>query len=215
MKSQTARKLRRQAEYAGKGKILDVGISANPNPYLENVIGLDIVLPQQKPSNYLDMVRCNLNKESIPFEDGTFDAVVAGDVIEHLENPSHFLRECNRVLRSDGRLVISTPQANDWWTTMHNWFFRGLIRDPDQGEHLQNWTILDMIRLLKKNGFAIEKLEGHDMRFPKLTLLIPVRFVPILAWQIFYVAKKVTRPDERVLTRVDGLTQNVEQSILS
>jgi SAM-dependent methyltransferase len=46
-----------------------------------------------------------------PFEDGSFDGVHLQEVIEHLENPAHTVRECARVLRSDGVLVLSTPNT--------------------------------------------------------------------------------------------------------
>ena len=145
----------------------------------------------------------------MPFEKSSFDAVIAGDVIEHLENPSRFLREVSRVLKDGGRLIISTPQANDWWVTLHNWFFRRWVKDPDPGEHLQNWTMLDMTRLLKKNGFAVEKIEGFYMHFPKIKLAIPVRKFPALSWQVFYICSKVGNPDQSVLVHVDKTWQAI------
>jgi len=204
MKSHVEFKMRRQAVYAGSGLVLDVGCSANPNPFLREAHGLDIVVPQHTPVGYTEVVACDLNTQHIPYKNETFDAVIAGDVIEHLENPSHFLREVNRVLKSSGKLVLSTPQANDWWTTLHNWFFRIWIRDPDIGEHLQNWTMLDMVRLLKKNGFGIDAIEGLYIRFPYVPLLIPCRRCPILCWQVYYLAHKLHAPDRTTLTRVDG-----------
>ena len=204
--------MRRMKELSGDGYTLDIGFSANPNMYLHGAAGIDIALPARIPENYATVARCDLNQESIPFEDETFDAVLAGDVIEHVESPSHFLREVNRVLKDGGKVIISTPQANDWWTTLHNWFFRPFINDPDPGEHLHNWTILDMIRLLKKNGFAIDHMEGQFMRFPFISLRIPVRPFPILSWQIIYIAKKNQKPDTTVLTKVDGQWLNVPKS---
>lgn len=47
--------------------------------------------------------------EEIPLADHSVDVVVSFETIEHLSNPSRFLDECVRVLASDGRLVISTP----------------------------------------------------------------------------------------------------------
>jgi 2-polyprenyl-3-methyl-5-hydroxy-6-metoxy-1,4-benzoquinol methylase len=38
-----------------------------------------------------------------------FDAVVAGDLIEHLPNPGGFLSQAADALRESGRLVVSTP----------------------------------------------------------------------------------------------------------
>jgi hypothetical protein len=49
----------------------------------------------------------------LPFADGSFDAVLIGDVIEHLEDPFPALREAHRVLSSDGTLYITTPPAQE------------------------------------------------------------------------------------------------------
>ncbi len=208
-KKERLEKLRRQAELTLPGPVLDVGFAANPNPFLSNAAGLDIIIPQTVPPSYASVASCNLNTEDMPFPDAAFNTVIAGDVIEHLENPSRFLRESNRVLKAGGRLIVSTPQANDWWTTLHNWFFRGLINDPDPGEHLQNWTILDMTRLLKKNGFRLTTLEGWHMQFPKIKLRIRVRRFPMLSWQVFYISEKVGPPDATVAACADGVRRAV------
>jgi 2-polyprenyl-3-methyl-5-hydroxy-6-metoxy-1,4-benzoquinol methylase len=50
----------------------------------------------------------NLN-ESLPYSDATFDAVVSLEVIEHLKNPRHFMREIERILKVSGRCLITTP----------------------------------------------------------------------------------------------------------
>jgi SAM-dependent methyltransferase len=49
--------------------------------------------------------------EALPFQAGSFDGVVAMELIEHLDGPTtaSFLSEIRRVLRSDGVLVITTP----------------------------------------------------------------------------------------------------------
>lgn len=42
----------------------------------------------------------------------SFDLVTLWDVIAHLDNPSGYLVECNRLLRPGGRLLIKTPLRN-------------------------------------------------------------------------------------------------------
>ncbi len=45
----------------------------------------------------------------LPYADGSFNTVVFGEVLEHLEEPHKILREIRRVLRDEGRLVLTTP----------------------------------------------------------------------------------------------------------
>jgi 2-polyprenyl-6-hydroxyphenyl methylase/3-demethylubiquinone-9 3-methyltransferase len=45
----------------------------------------------------------------LPFEDDSFDTVILGEIIEHLNHPEKVLKEANRVLRQDGMAIITVP----------------------------------------------------------------------------------------------------------
>jgi len=45
----------------------------------------------------------------LPWADGAFDAIISTEGIEHLENHFVFFRECSRILRPNGLLVVTTP----------------------------------------------------------------------------------------------------------
>lgn len=68
----------------------------------------------------------------LPFEDGFFDLVVSGLVLEHIKDLYHFFFEVRRVLRPGGRALL---------TAMHPaMFLRGSqarFTDPDSGEKVQ------------------------------------------------------------------------------
>ncbi|HKZ42047.1 MAG TPA: class I SAM-dependent methyltransferase, partial [Candidatus Hodarchaeales archaeon] len=46
-----------------------------------------------------DVIRCDVEKEKLPFRDNTFDEVFSGNIFEHLKNPNLVLREMSRVLK--------------------------------------------------------------------------------------------------------------------
>jgi SAM-dependent methyltransferase len=45
----------------------------------------------------------------LPFRSGALAGILAGEIIEHLFDPERLLRECHRVLRPGGMLVVTTP----------------------------------------------------------------------------------------------------------
>lgn len=47
----------------------------------------------------------------LPFRDGAFDAIVSMEGIEHFEDQTSFLRECGRVLKPSGHLILTTPNV--------------------------------------------------------------------------------------------------------
>ncbi|HAX61675.1 MAG TPA: hypothetical protein DCX95_03830 [Elusimicrobia bacterium] len=44
--------------------------------------------------------------EKLPFENGSFDIILASSVVEHIKNPDNFFQEAFRVLRKNGVLIV-------------------------------------------------------------------------------------------------------------
>ena len=54
----------------------------------------------------------DVEKDIFPYDDASFDLVLACEIIEHLErDPMHMLREINRVLDHRGTVVLTTPNC--------------------------------------------------------------------------------------------------------
>jgi ubiquinone/menaquinone biosynthesis C-methylase UbiE len=53
--------------------------------------------------------RCDLERERIPHDDESFDLVLAQEIVEHLPDCTHLLREAYRVLKYGGYLYLTTP----------------------------------------------------------------------------------------------------------
>lgn len=63
----------------------------------------------------LDIRQADLN-QGIPFEDRRFSCVFAVSILEHLLNGCRFMRECHRLLRPGGTLVLLTPNISTYFT---------------------------------------------------------------------------------------------------
>lgn len=60
----------------------------------------------------LDFIQADLNADLPDFHCGAYDAVVAVEIIEHLENTRHFVRLLKSALKPGGYLMITTPNIN-------------------------------------------------------------------------------------------------------
>ena len=101
----------------GRGRrVLDLGCrpGALTRHFLEGneVVGLDVDAAALARAEVLGIepVRANV-EEPLPFEDASFEAVVAGELFEHLQFPDALVAEIARVLRTGGVLVGSVPNA--------------------------------------------------------------------------------------------------------
>lgn len=68
-------------------------------------------------------VRCDLEKGVLPFDDNSFDTVLAFDVIEHITNAEQLVRELWRVCKKDGILIGSVPHDEDKFLPAYNLTF--------------------------------------------------------------------------------------------
>jgi len=97
--------------------------------------------------------------ESLPYEDGTFDAVTSSLMMHHL--PDHLqvkgLAEIKRVLKPGGRLLIADMTHSS--SSLHERIFASLTMHRGHGDQ---FGIEDLPELLKEAGFEeIKLLDDH------------------------------------------------------
>jgi SAM-dependent methyltransferase len=155
-------------EAIGRGKrVLDLGCrsGALTQHFLDgnSVVGLDVdaVALEKAAALGIEPVPGNV-EEPLPFEDGSFDAVVAGELLEHLQFPDALVKEIRRVLRPGGVLVGSVPNAFRLQSRLR--FLRG--RPPeDDPTHLRMFTPDAMRALLDAfEGVRIDFVGGRYAR---------------------------------------------------
>jgi SAM-dependent methyltransferase len=107
----------------------------------------------------VEVVHANLTE--LPLADSSVDAVVSFQVIEHLWDQPQFLRECARVLRLAGALMVSTPNRIT--------FSPG--RDtPINPFHTRELNAGELTQLLVDNGFSAVTMSGvfHGPRLQEM-----------------------------------------------
>jgi len=99
---------------AGHRRVLDLPAGTGELTQMLRDRGLDVVAADLSPDAFVALgspcVRADLNAP-LPFEDAGFDAMACVEGIEHIENPHLLAREANRVLRTGGKIYISTPNV--------------------------------------------------------------------------------------------------------
>jgi 2-polyprenyl-6-hydroxyphenyl methylase/3-demethylubiquinone-9 3-methyltransferase len=89
-----------------------------------------------------------------PLQDASFDAVWAGEVIEHVADTAGWLSELRRVLRSGGELLLSTPDHGR--LRMLRWALAPRAFDAHfnpRADHLRFYTRRTLTELLEDFGF--------------------------------------------------------------
>jgi SAM-dependent methyltransferase len=154
----------------GRGKrVLDLGCrsGALTQHFLDGntVVGLDVDAAALEKAAVLGIEPVQANvEEPLPFDNGSFDAVVAGELFEHLQFPDALVSEIRRVLRPGGVLVGSVPNAFRVQSRLR--FLRG--RSPeDDPTHLRMFSPAAMRVLLGR--FEQPELSYVGGRYARLS----------------------------------------------
>lgn len=137
-----------------KGRLLDIGCGDGSfmefmNRYGWETSGIDF---DPKAINTAKLKNINVKLgtlEEQKFSDNYFDVITLSHVIEHVYDKVKLLKECYRILKPGGKVVVSTPNTQ---SLCHNKFkenWRGL--EPPRHIHL--FSPQTIVNMVKKSGF--------------------------------------------------------------
>jgi 2-polyprenyl-6-hydroxyphenyl methylase / 3-demethylubiquinone-9 3-methyltransferase len=159
-----------------KEKILDCGcgdglfLVALNETSKSHLYGLDLDKKNlQLAKGYLKGKKINLilgDVTKMPFKDNFFDKIYSSEVLEHVPNDKKAIEEIRRVLKKGGKLLITVPNHNYpfIWDPLNKILEKLTGRHVQKGfwagiwnQHLRLYYLNEIVSLIEKNGFKIEK----------------------------------------------------------
>jgi 2-polyprenyl-3-methyl-5-hydroxy-6-metoxy-1,4-benzoquinol methylase len=148
--------------------VLDVGCSSG---YLAEplaaagvrVVGveLDPVAAEAARAFCAEVLVGDVEAMELPLEPASFDAIVCGDLVEHLRGPGAALQRLRPLLRPGGRLVLSTPNVANW--AMRLSLLGGRWRYTDRGildrTHTHLFTRKTLAETVDAAGYRVLELD--------------------------------------------------------
>lgn len=132
------------------------------------------------------------------FLDETFDGVVCGEVLEHVEDDLSVIKEFNRGLKMGGVCVITVPANPRYWDLADIW-----------AGHRRRYTKKHIVSLFNKRGFRVEKVDYWG--FPIMFLYHKIIF---LTWLKKVMNKNIERRKKDLVTKL-GMNKYLSAFIAS
>lgn len=140
-----------------------------------DVHGVDISHEAKEFSDRFPVHVCDVENESLPFGDNTFDVLYSKSFIEHLHKPERYLTEAYRVLKPGGKLITLVP---DWESNYKIYF--------DDFTHRTPFTQISLTDAYKMFGYSEVKVFKFRQlpivwKYPKINYFCAVisPFVPV------------------------------------
>ncbi|MDR1764355.1 MAG: class I SAM-dependent methyltransferase [Dysgonamonadaceae bacterium] len=134
-----------------KGRLLDFGCGRKPYRSLfdvEEYVGVDIEVSGHEQSDISADVF--YDGHHLPFDNQSFDCIFASEVFEHLFNLDEILDELNRVLKDDGRMLVTIPFAGN---------------EHEIPYDFGRYTSYGIRKIMEKHGFTIMRLHKSTTYF--------------------------------------------------
>jgi methionine biosynthesis protein MetW len=150
-------------------RILDLGCASGALGAALKARGAEVVGIEHDPSyaaDAADRLDRVITADLESFDDwealGTFDVVIAADVLEHLRDPWTVLRRATALLPAGGVAIVSLPNVRYWETfwilARHNTWPRRAEGIFD-ATHLRWFTLRDAWALLDESGLEVVQIE--------------------------------------------------------
>lgn len=98
-------------------RVLDLGAGEGAFSHRLLDAGLQVSAAELEPGRFRLDLPCqnlNLNEDFHDKWNEKFDLVVAIEILEHLHDPRHFIRNCLELVKPNGYLLVTSPNTESW-----------------------------------------------------------------------------------------------------
>jgi ubiquinone/menaquinone biosynthesis C-methylase UbiE len=159
------------------GNVLDIGCGQSPYRFLLNkktvsYFGIDIT--DAEKFDYKNPEIIPFNGQDIPFDSEKFDAFLCTEVLEHVENYQKLTDEMYRILKRNGKGVVTIP-----WSARYHYIPWDFFR----------YTPSSLISIFKKFSSVEIKPRGTDIAVigSKMIVIFFRNLLPNKTWKWFLV----------------------------
>ena len=184
-------------------RVLDIGcydgtiaklIAAQGN----QVVGIDIAKKavHMARKNGIQAYVCNLEEDPFPKSIGTFDVIIAGEIIEHIFDPDALLNKLTKVLKPGGHLILTTPNLASLGSRLSllvghlPWMIENDLL-PGKSGHIRYFTYSELEKILIRHSFSIETFTTDSVGLNTVTIPYLDSFFPELGRILILKTRKV------------------------
>jgi ubiquinone/menaquinone biosynthesis C-methylase UbiE len=203
------------SHFPRRGRLLEIPAGEGALAWQLHKLGFEVTGGDIDPSFFkVAPLRCIPLDMNLPFPlpDEQFEFISCIEGIEHLEDQFQFVRECHRVLRPQGVLVLSTPNILNLPSRLKYFFsgFYSLVPKPINEfsqvpvfDHIHPVTFYQLRYMLHTQGFTISEVATDLMRRGAVPLYL---LKPLIRLYSIRTMRKEKNPQQRFANREIRLT---------
>jgi len=166
-----------------KGTLLDIAagqgaLSCRLSKMGYKVTSIDINENNFNLHDKIEFIKLNLNEEF--YLNRKFDNVCAVEIIEHLENPYKLIRDCHKLLNTNGNLIISTPNITNYKSRLmyliYGRFNSFFPHDKINSGHINPIPLWELKHIIEENGFKIDSITSTKLNINSKSKLLRILY---------------------------------------
>jgi len=141
----------------------------------------------------IEVANVDLERSPYPFADGSFDLIVANQIIEHTKELFWIFSESSRILKHNGFMIVGVPNL----ASLHNRMLLLFGEQPSSiellGPHVRGITANGFRHFIEADGiFRLDAVAGSNFYpFPPMVSTLLAKVLPRFSVSLFFLIRKI------------------------